>query len=191
MSHLLQITMKNRRSRLVVQAAVLSLGVAIGLGVAKAETTGWWDVQPGQWYSEAVEYSSRWLQGHEGGAFGVVEPVTRSQLATVLMRYDFDQGLESESFMRALNQQGQFIRDLAAVICLNRESFLDSVELNAAVPSELNDPRTRYAEAIERLCLSDWQKRTSNNDPYNFQRCHDTVDVEHGTIGVRFCAVQE
>lgn len=53
-------------------------------------TVGFADVVPGQWYEGAVQFASQegLISGYGGTAnFGVGDPVTRAQLATILWRY--------------------------------------------------------------------------------------------------------
>ena len=47
------------------------------------------DVEPGQWYSEAILWASGAgiVEGYGDGTFGTNDPITREQLATILYRY--------------------------------------------------------------------------------------------------------
>jgi len=145
------------------------------------------DVLPDQYYTEAIEYSRRWLAGYGNGYFGVDDPVTRSQLSTVLMRYDLGRRRWGEAFSRTNREHEWRLRDLAALVCLNKALFLGSVEINSLVPSALGDPEARYARALERLCKMNWQQEVDAViDPYKFDECHDKVDVRTGEISTRF-----
>ncbi len=150
------------------------------------------DVLPDQYYTEAIKYSERWLRGYDNGLFGVDDPVTRSQLSTVLLRYDLEQERQYESTVREFRKNARFIRDLAALVCLNKRSFLDSVEINSLVPPALGNPEDRYSDALESLCLLNWQQQSDPTviDPYEFQECHDEVDLRTGQITTVFCYPQ-
>ena len=59
------------------------------------------DVQPGQWYAEAVRWaaSERIVTGYGDGRFGANDPVTREALVTILWRYQGSPATEnSEEF---------------------------------------------------------------------------------------------
>lgn len=150
------------------------------------------DVLPDQYYTEAIKYSERWLRGYDNGLFGVEDPVTRSQLATVLMRYDGARlrGWD-DRINREIREHESALRDFAALVCLNKRLYLDSVEINSLVPSALGDPEARYARALERLCKMNWQQEGDPTiDPYRFEECHDDVDVRTGQITAAFCYPQ-
>ena len=53
------------------------------------EPVAFTDVEEGSWYADAVAWcSSRgYVTGYGGGIFGVSDPITREQMATILFRY--------------------------------------------------------------------------------------------------------
>lgn len=56
---------------------------------AVSATAAFSDVEPDQWYTDAVSWASDngIVSGYGGGAFGTDDPVTREQLAAILYRY--------------------------------------------------------------------------------------------------------
>lgn len=59
-----------------------------GAADATAEQRRFPDVSPSAWYADAVDYVADrgYMTGYDGGGFGPDDPLTRAQLATVIMR---------------------------------------------------------------------------------------------------------
>lgn len=125
------------------------------------------DVLPGQWYSAGVEYSRKWIFGYGNGEFGVNDPVTRGQLATIIARYDYDK-------QRVVDHHSDLIHDIAAILCLNPYTFQTLQDDSATSEDAL-----RYKAAVKSLCEVPWQNEKRENTG-----CSNLVDVENGEIRV-------
>lgn len=60
--------------------------------------TAYTDVTPGTWYADAVAWASQTgiVQGYGDGRFGPDDPVTREQLAVILMRFRSENGRKTD-----------------------------------------------------------------------------------------------
>ena len=180
------------RKHLTIRSFIL--GAACGIAAvacvtAFAETsTRWRDVLPGQWYSEAVEYSANWLKGYDDAHYGVSEPVTRSQLATVLMRFD-------QESQRDIDNNKKMLADAAAIICLNANNLLPNKDLLSDPADGEIDGLLRYRTALKELCSSNWHwelkwypfSQSPAADASSYSKCISEYDPHTGDTILSFC----
>ncbi len=74
---------------LITRATAVTVLYRLAGEPAVSEDTGFADVQPGMWYTKAISWAARAgiASGYDYGYFGVNDPMTRQQLATVFWRY--------------------------------------------------------------------------------------------------------
>lgn len=86
--------------------SIIFLLVTITISSATAAvTTHFRDVQPGSWYEEGVNTMNERgvMNGYSNGLFGVNDPVTRAQLATILNRYSYWTNKQIRALQRKLS----------------------------------------------------------------------------------------
>ncbi len=101
--------------------------------IALGARTNFSDVWRNSWYEDAVEYVTErhWMRGYSNNEFGPDDEVTRAHLAAALMRYDED--------------TVEILRNLQAIICLNRTNFLNFANVE-------DNEEDEYEDALIALC---------------------------------------